>query len=184
MSTSNPLDPIRDATEILKAGGVIVHATEGVWGFACDPNNIAALQRILKIKEREANKGFILIAGTAIEFALHLSAVAHADEVRASWPGAHTWVLPNREKYSDLVTGGRGTVACRVPGHQQSRALCETFGGVLVSTSANLSGQAAITSYEDAVDQFGDVVDQVLPGAVGDLGRASTIHGINGEILR
>ena len=175
---------VQEAAEKLRAGGVVVHATEGVWGFACDPHNLTALQRILKIKEREANKGFILIAAGAGDFNLQLSAVAHNLEVKASWPGAHTWVLPNQGKYNDFVTGGRDTVACRVPGHQQSRMLCEAFGGVLVSTSANLSGQAALMSYEDALNQFGQMVDQVLPGSVGELGRASTIHGLNGEILR
>ena len=50
-----------NAAVCLKAGGVIAHATEGVWGLACDPFNRKAVDRILTIKGREAAKGMLLI---------------------------------------------------------------------------------------------------------------------------
>ena len=82
------------------------------------------------------------------------------------------------------MTGGRGTIACRVPGHEQARQLCAAFGGALVSTSANRSGQPPVMNYDSAQAAFAGEVDFVLPGEVGEAGRASVIHGLDGSILR
>ena len=75
------------------------------------------------------------------------------NKVVDSWPGHHTWILPNPRDYSDWVTGGRDSVACRVPDHKQARELSTNFGGPVVSTSANLSGQAELTS-EKLLERF------------------------------
>ena len=179
------MNALRDAVTALERGGVVLHATEGVWGFACDPFAAAGLKKIMRLKERPQEKGLLLIAADARVFQPQLEAVAqsHAEAVRASWPGHHTWVLPDTA-YPALVRGGRETVACRVPDHEQARALCAQFGGALVSTSANVSGQPAITDAQEAERQFGARVDCFLPGEVGNAGRASVIHGLDGEILR
>ena len=107
----------------------------------------------------------------------------HRDEVIASWPGHHTWVLPD-DFYPAEVRGQRRTLACRVPDHAQARELCAGFAAPLVSTSANLSGKPGIVSAAQAHAQFAGVVDFVLPGEVGAAGKASTIHGLDRTILR
>lgn len=173
------------AADFLRQGELVVHATEGVWGISCDPNNQSAVQRVINLKGRDAAKGLLLIGASADmferELADHTPELAAA--VKASWPGPHTWVLPNHI-YTNLVTGGRDTIACRVPGHAQARDLSAAFGGPLVSTSANFSGQPAITSQDDARATFADQVSMVLSGAVLRPGQASTIYGLGGEVLR
>ncbi len=176
---------VESAAAALAGGGVVLHATEGVWGFACDPFCAGAIDRIFELKNRPASKGLVLIGADASVFDAQLAAVDadHAAAVRASWPGHHTWVLPDTS-YPEVVRGGRDTVACRVPGHAQARALCRAFGGALISTSANLSGEPPIIESEIARRDFGALVDVFLPGEVGDAGRASTIHDLDGKILR
>ena len=61
---SVPVSKLEHAAVILRRGGVVAHATEGVWGLACDPRSDAAIQKVLKIKQREKEKGLILIGGT------------------------------------------------------------------------------------------------------------------------
>lgn len=163
----------------------MLHATEGVWGLACDPWNPAAVEKILRLKGRQADKGLIVIAASPRCFDSQLNQVdeAHREQILKSWPGPHTWILPD-EIYPPVVRGHRSTLACRVPGHAQARRLCEVFGGTLVSTSANKTRRPAITSAEAAEEHFGDEVDYLLPGEVLEPGRASTIHGLGGEILR
>ncbi len=176
---------IESAAASLAGGGVVLHATEGVWGFACDPFCAAAIDKIFTLKNRPASKGLVLIGAAASVFETQLAAVdaTHAAEVRASWPGHHTWILPDTS-FPDEVRGGRETIACRVPGHAQARALCAAFGGALISTSANLSGCPPITEGETARRDFGALVDYFLAGEVGSAGRASTIHDLDGKILR
>ena len=64
-----------NAAVCLKAGGVIAHATEGVWGLACDPFNRKAVDRILTIKGREAAKGMLLIGASSDTFDNALAAM-------------------------------------------------------------------------------------------------------------
>ena len=128
----------RLAVQSLRRGDLVLHATEGVWGLACDPWNRHAVQRLLAVKGRSVTKGLIVI-GAAVEcFAPELARVDDTARTRieASWPGAVTWVVPNG-RFPEWITGGRDSVAVRVPGHPQARALCHAFGGPLVSSSAN-----------------------------------------------
>lgn len=178
-------EPLRKAAAILKAGGVVLHATEGVWGFACDPFNSDAIEAVLAIKGRQADKGFIVIGAKADDFSDQLAGLPAAQKqaIQATWPGAHTWILPDTI-YPDIIRGGRTTLACRVPGHAQARELCELSGSTLVSTSANRSGEPSLTTQAQAEEAFGKLVGYVLPGAVLNPGKASTIHALDGTILR
>jgi len=46
---------------VLNKGGVIAYPTESVFGLGCDPNNVKALEKILRIKKRPAAKGLIIL---------------------------------------------------------------------------------------------------------------------------
>ena len=173
------------AVQQLNEGAVVAHATEGVWGLACDPYNQIAVMQLLAIKEREVDKGLIVVGASPDMFADQLSELSPTGRpaVLATWPGPHTWVLPKGD-YPQWITGGRETVACRVPGHEQARKLSELFGRTIVSTSANRAGEPALTEYQAVVDTFAEVVALVLPGEVLSPGQASQIHTLDGERLR
>ena len=174
------------AVNVLRGGGVVAHASEGVWGLACDPFNRRAVDRIIEIKGRGAGKGLIVVAGCADEFAAELDGL-DADtstRIRASWPGAFTWVVPNR-RFPSWITGGRDTVAVRVPDHAQARALAEAFGGAIVSTSANRSGAAPARTRAAVADALGAEVGFILPGETGSReGPSRIIDAATGEDLR
>lgn len=177
------------AVRTLHEGGIVLHATEGVWGLACDPFDEVAVARLLDLKGRSVSKGLILIGDTATCFEPELVALDPLErgQVEESWPGAVTWVLPNRQ-FPYWITGGRETVAVRVPGHEQARLLSQAFGGPLVSTSANRTGQPPAVSAIQARGRFGAGFpagfDFVLPGEVARPGKPSTIRTPAGAALR
>jgi len=154
------------AASILRSGGVVAHATEGVWGLACDPFDVEAVARVLDLKGRSVSKGLIVIAAAPGDFADELSMLNEVDEarVRKSWPGANTWLVPN-ERFPYWISGGRATVAVRVPAHRQARRLCDAFGGPLVSTSANPSRRPAARSELTVRRYFSGSIDFVLHGS-------------------
>ena len=173
------------AAQIIRAGGIVAHATEGVWGLACRPDLDSAIEKILKIKGRDDGKGFLLLGSNVDHFVDHISQLEPAlvKKVIESWPGHITWVLPNTD-FSDFVTGGRATVACRVPDHNQARELCGEYGGPIISTSLNRSGQAPIISYEKAKAEFSGEVEFILPGQISGYDGPSAIFGLDGVRLR
>ena len=174
------------AVEVLKSGGVVCHACEGVWGLACDPFDESAVSRILEIKRRPIEKGLIVIGGNVEAFQPELSAMESKqyEIIDASWPGHTTWILPNK-RFPHWITGEFETVAVRVPDHAQSRELASKFGGPLVSTSANRSGQQELTTLTDVEQQFKTEVDYILEGSIGNAtGPSKIFDARTGEQLR
>ena len=177
---------IADAVAVLRAGGVVAHASEGVWGLACDPFDRAAVERVLDIKGRAAAKGLIVVAGDSADFAAELDALDAnlATRIRASWPGAVTWLVAN-QRFPPWITGGRDTVAIRVPGHAQTRTLASAFGGPIVSTSANRAGAAPSGTAAEVQSTLGLEIDYLLPGETGGRkGPSRIVDATTGAKLR
>lgn len=176
---------LAEAAEHLRDAGVVLHATEGVWGLACDPFSQRAVTRVLKLKQRPASKGLIVIGAGEADFAPELAPLSLAQRqlVSGSWPGAVTWLLPN-VRFASWITGDSDKVAVRVPGHPQARALCAAYGGPLVSTSANPAGEPAALTETQARAYFPAGVDYLLSGEVLQPGQPSSIRELSGEWLR
>lgn len=179
-------DEIQRARAVLMVGGVIAHACEGVWGLACDAYSLAGVERILEMKRRSMLEGLILIGGQPADFASELGSLneEQRNKVVSSWPGPETWIMETH-RFPVWITGGRGTVAIRVPGHDQALELAKRFGGPLVSTSANRRGEEPTTCQDEVVKEFGGLVDYVLPGAVsGSIGPSRIRVAASGEVMR
>lgn len=174
---------------LLRNGGVIACPTEGVWGLGCDPRNEVAVLRLLAIKQREVGKGLILIAASEAQLAPFIDtaslSAAQLAEVRASWPGPNTWILPASGEAPRWITGDHDGIAVRVTAHPQVIALCEGFGGALVSTSANIANAPSPCRREELDPRILAGVDAVCAGET--LGRAqpSSIRDArSGRVLR
>ncbi|PMR74373.1 L-threonylcarbamoyladenylate synthase [Billgrantia endophytica] len=175
------------AVAALRAGGAIAYPTEAVWGIGCDPDNDEAVVRLLRLKQRDPAKGLILVAASITQFEPWLEGLPlalHAP-LAATWPGPNTWLVPDNGRTHALVRGAHDCVALRVSDHPGVVALCEAFGGPVVSTSANRAGEPAALSAEAVRTAFGDALDAILEGDLGGLGRPSTIRDlISGRVLR
>jgi L-threonylcarbamoyladenylate synthase len=72
-----------------------------------------------------------------------------------------------------------------VSAHPQVIALCEAFGGPIVSTSANLTGQPAVSTQAALDPALLARLDGLLPGATSGLDRPSVIRdALTGQVLR
>ena len=93
----------------------------------------------------------------------------------ACWPGPLTLIVPRAADVLDVVTGGRDTVAVRVPAHPLTLELLARFGSGLAAPSANRFGMVSPTTAEHVrVDLAGDI-DLVLDGGASPVGVESTI---------
>nr|WP_210424604.1 Sua5/YciO/YrdC/YwlC family protein [Marichromatium bheemlicum] len=179
---------VRLAAAWLRAGAVVAYPTEAVYGLGCEPRDGAAVARILEIKQRDPAKGLILIAADFAQLESYVEPldVARMREVRASWPGPNTWLLPARPDTPDWLTGRFSTLAVRVTAHPLAAALCRAYGGAIVSTSAN---RADHPPARDArvlrLALADDGPDHILYGACVGAERPSTIRdALTGRVLR
>lgn len=178
---------IASAARLLKQGGVIVYPTEAVWGVGCDPQNHKAVMRLLAMKNREWQKGLILIAAhiEQVEPYIEMPSRMAWRRATATWPGASTWVFPATDYCPMWISGERSTVAVRVTAHPLAARLCEEFGGAIVSTSANRAGDPPARSASDARIKLRNRFDLLVPGALGGLDQPTIIRdSANGNILR
>ncbi len=171
------------AVTLLRHGGIVAYPTESVYGLGCDPGNRDAVMRLLHIKHRTPAKGLILIAGDIEQLLPWVEEIP--PQVRATWPGAHTWLVRPRQGVPFWITGRHARIAVRVSALPSVHALCRAAGMALVSTSANRSGQVPARSYREVLRRFGSEVDYVLPGRVGGRRQPTPITDADsGKLVR
>lgn len=180
---------IEEAAALLKRGGLLAYPTEAVWGLGCDPDDEAAVRRLLELKLRPMEKGLILVAAQLepLRRWLDLAALppARLTQVLATWPGPHTWVMPAASDAPAWITGGRDSIAVRISDHPVVVALCEAFGGPLVSTSANLGGHPPAYARAQLDPVLHASIDAVVVGETAGLAQPTRIRlAIDGSVVR
>lgn len=179
--------PLEHAVHALRDGQVIACPTEAVWGLSCDPHNDAALARLMRMKAREPAKGVIVVAASIAQLEPWLKGLPYAlyAPLLASWPGPVTWLVPDNGTAPALVRGKHDGVALRVTDHPGMQALCEAFGGPLVSSSANRAGEPPAMSAAEASSIFGAELGAIVAGELGGRTRPSQIRDLaSGRVLR
>ena len=167
--------------EHLYSGETIAYPTEGVWGLGCDPNNSFAIEKLLRLKGRSKEKGLILI-GSSFEQFIEFSHVENfKDKLMTKWPGPHTWLVPSKDNLNKLIKGNNEKVALRLSKHDTVRSLCDSFGGALVSTSANKDGMPTLAGPKEILDNFPEV--KVLDGNLVKNIKPSTIQDVVTDII-
>lgn len=177
------------AAALLHAGGVLAYPTEAVFGLGCDPHDRHAFERLFALKQRPPTQGVLLVASAFEQVERYIESAAVPEEimqqVRASWPGPHTWVFPRSAAVPAWITGAHAGVALRVTAHEPAAALCRAFGGALVSTSANRHGEPPVRSVQGLVDRFGDALDGLLDAPLGGQASPTVIRdALSGTIIR
>jgi L-threonylcarbamoyladenylate synthase len=179
---------LRNAVEVLNAGGVIAYPTEAVWGLGCDPFDALAVEKILRLKQRPVDKGLIVVAGDINQIAALIEPLSDAEKqlLTETWPGPTTWLLPDPNQcFPPWIRGTFSSVAVRVTAHPLVKRLCLAYGGPLVSTSANPATLPPARSRQRVMSWFGRHVDYVVPGRLGGNARPSVIRDLrSGSTIR
>ena len=154
------------AVEVLRAGGVVAIPTDTLYGLAACAFDVDAVLRVFEIKGREYSAALPLLLGDPEDVSLCASSVPAAARRLAErfWPGPLTIVLPRADRVPEVLTGGRSTVALRVPDHPVPRHLARSLGTPITGTSANLSGAEPARSASGVARQLGGMLDMVFDG--------------------
>lgn len=175
-------------SEVLNNDGVIAFVTDTVWGVGCLPESEKAVKKIYEIKHRDGNKPLILMSYDIyplLKYADPLCKNAH-QLIKKHFPGALTLVVEKSDLTPDYVTSGFNTVGIRVPDNEVFQDICKSIeGGVLATTSANISAFPPALTYEEAVEYIGDRVDYVVADyGLKAQGRASTVVGVSDDVVK
>ena len=167
---------VSEAARVVRSGGVFVFPTDTVYGIGCHLFRRDAVGRVYALKGRHYSKPLPVLIHNAKE--LHVLAESVPPEalplMEKFWPGPLTLVF-KASTLARIATGGRDTVAVRLPKDKFLRAVLKTAGLPLASTSANASGKPACTSGKSASAQFSKKVELIVDAGGTEHGVASTV---------
>ena len=165
------------AVQTLANGGLVAIPTETVYGLGAAINNEVAIAKIFKVKGRPQNHP--LIVHLAHIDQLHQVAHdIHPDAIKlahACWPGPLTLLLQRSENVSMSITGGRDTVAVRIPDNAFTRQLILDLGSPIAAPSANRFGKVSPTTAQHVCDDLQNDVDLIVDDGASSIGVESTI---------
>lgn len=165
---------IARAAQVLGQGGVVVFPSENTYGLLADSRDSQAVEMIYALKGRDGAKplGFYIDARKAADYGYVSEG---AQKLMHLWPCAISIIVPKKEVVSDLVTRGYKSIMMVCPD-----SFCITLNQQvdfpIACTSANLSGQPAVTAFSEAVEVFEGRVPLIIDGE-------NSRHGANGTII-
>ena len=175
--------------DVFHQGGIIAYPTEAVFGLGCDPDNEQAINKLLALKKRSKDKGLILLASNYSQVLPYIDDNAITQDQRyrvlSRWPGHVTQILPANKNILALICGVFDTVAIRITNHPDIVKLCKQTGKPIISTSANLSGEATASTWQEVEKQFPNQLDFIIKGQTLGLTKPSTIiNALSGAVIR
>ncbi|MEW5944079.1 MAG: L-threonylcarbamoyladenylate synthase [Pseudomonadota bacterium] len=158
---------IRQAAEIVRAGGVIVYPTDSCYAFGCQLGDKAAMERIRAIRRLDERHHFTLVCRDLSE----ISKYARVDDLqfrllKANTPGSYTFILQaTKEVPRRLQHPKRATIGLRVPDHPIVAALLDELGEPLLSCTLILPGdELPLNDPEEIRERLDRQVDLILDG--------------------
>ena len=188
-------EQIQKALEVLRRGGVILYPTDTVWGIGCDATDPEAVARVYEIKKRSDSKSLVLLAGDMDMVCRYVKEIPPMAEqlvevndmpMTIIYPGAIAGERPSgegvpvradRNTLAYNVVAEDGTVGIRIPMMEFCQGLVSRLGRPIVSTSANISGEATPKRYSEISEEVKSAVDMIVDPSfeAGSTGKASSI---------
>lgn len=175
---------IDQASEVLNQGGLVAVPTETVYGLAARSDIDNAVERIFTVKGRPSGHPLILHVAHADDVARYVDSIPHSAKILADhcWPGPLTLLLKKSNNVSHIVTGGRETVAIRVPANASTRQIIEKCGHAIAAPSANKFGRVSPTTAQHVEADLGSEIELIIDDGDCSIGVESTIIDLSSDI--
>lgn len=174
---------IREAGQIIRAGGLVAFPTETVYGLGGDALNPASSRKIYEAKGRPSDNPLIVHIADMEALAAIVKDVPETAKklAEAFWPGPLTMILEKSDLVPRETTGGLDTVAVRMPSDAVALAFIRAAGGYVAAPSANRSGRPSPTCASYVAQDLDGRVEMILDGGDATLGLESTIVDLTVE---
>lgn len=180
---------ITEVVEIIRAGGLIAYPTDSSYAFGCHIGNKRAIDRIRRIRQTDKNHNFTLVCSDLSEISVYARVENWAYRlIKSLTPGPYTFILQaSREVPKRLQHPKRRTIGLRVPDHAIVRAMLQTLGEPIMSSTLSLpDDDLPLTTAVEIDDRIGNDIDLIIDGGPTGIEPTSVIDLSSGsvEILR
>ena len=168
---------IKQAGDIIRAGGLVAFPTETVYGLGADALCGASSKKIYEAKGRPSDNPLIVHIA---DFDSIYDIVKNVPDeavllAKRYWPGPLTMIFSKSELVPKETTGGLDTVAVRFPSHPVAMEFIRMSGGYVAAPSANISGRPSPTRGEHVLADMNGRIDMIIDSGECDIGLESTI---------
>lgn len=183
----NPDSPKQVAT-VLNEGGIIIYPTETLCGLGALAVYEDSVAKVFNIKGRLQGKPIpILVRDKEMlsEFAVVTDEAVRL--IEKFLPGPLTLVLEQKRKLPYLISAGTGKIAIRISSHRFVKRLFDFLSDPITSTSANISGQENIFSFNEIYETFNSKVELIVDSGTLPRSKGSTVIDLTAkpaEIIR
>ena len=175
---------IRQAADIVRAGGVIVYPTDSCYALGCHIGDKAAAERLRRIRQVDETHHFTLVCRDLSDIA-NFAKVDNTQYrlLKTATPGAYTFLLEaSREVPRRLAHPKRRTIGLRVPENVIAHALLAELGEPLLSTTLLLPDvDEPLNDAEEIRERLEHLVELVIDGGSCGIEPTSVIDMTHGE---
>ena len=167
---------LREASQIIKEGGIVAFPTETVYGLGANALNEEAVKKIFIAKGRPQDNPLIIhVSDKDIsDYVTNISDIANK-LIEKFWPGPLTIILNKKDIVPNVTSANLESIGIRMPSNDIALKLIELSGTPIAAPSANISGRPSPTEVERCIEDLDGKVDYILGGNRSDVGVESTI---------
>lgn len=135
---------IKQAVEIIHAGGIVVYPTDSCYALGCSLGNKEALDRLRAVRQLNENHLLTLVCKDLSELGTYAQINNHQFRIlKNHTPGCYTFILEGtRELPRRLLQPKRHTIGVRIPDNIITQTLLHELGAPILSTSLTLPQQS------------------------------------------
>ncbi|MVZ61646.1 L-threonylcarbamoyladenylate synthase [Sphingobacterium humi] len=165
-------EDLKQALDTLKAGGVILYPTDTIWGLGCDATNPEAVEKIYAIKGRDKGKSLIVLLENDYQLEGYVQEVPEvAYQLIEVADKPLTIIYSQAKNLAANVVAEDGSIGIRIVKHPFCEELIKRFRKPIVSTSANISGEATAQNFAEVSEAIKEAVDYVVQYGQDDVGK-------------
>lgn len=162
-------EEIEKCAELLRSGKVIIYPTDTVWGIGCDATNEDAVKRIYEIKQRQESKSMLVLLEKFERVPLYVEKIPLiAWDLVPYTERPTTFIYPGARNIARNMIPADGTIAIRIVRNSFCQKIINALGRPIVSTSANISGTTAPSTFATIASEILKAVDYIVPESFAD----------------
>jgi L-threonylcarbamoyladenylate synthase len=155
-------EAVKKAKKLYFEGTVFIHPTDTIYGFAANPFNEEAVNKIDEIKQRTSGKKYILLINNIENLLTYIDihSEKNLDFLLSIWPNPVSVVLKLNKRTAGILNSE--TAAFRIPHNRFCSKFLDAVNMPVISTSVNRTNEKPLFDPIIIRDEFGSDVDTIF----------------------